>query len=411
MTTIETLIEIDGRTRLVGRADFTRSRGTVSTTFRYDSGYLSDRNGVNVDPVLQLVEGAQHVSGLLPAFADTAPDRWGRGLVDKAERARALEQNRRPRAMDDVDYLLAVSDNTRQGALRFRLPGGSSFVGEDSVVPKRVALPHLLHASDQVTANAVPAAAVKELLDTGTTGLGGARPKASVLLADESLAIAKLPHASDRWDVMAWEAAALELLSKAGVAVPPHRLVRVSDRSVLLVRRFDRGPAGHRLPYVSAMTATGSRDGDQRDYVDILDAMRDMSTRPRQQAASLYDRIVGSVALGNTDDHLRNHGFISDGVRWRLSPVFDVNPNPDLAKARSTSIAGASTIGDEAEGLLALAGDAGLTLDHARQRIAEIVNTLSDWRDVAQGHQIASREVTMMAEAIEPRLEKLSALG
>lgn len=411
MTAVEVFIEVRGRTRLAGRADFTRTRGNVSTTFRYDTGYLTDRTSITIDPSLMLVEGAQHVTGLLPAFADTAPDRWGRNLIDKAERLRAREAGRRARTLDDLDYLLEVSDNTRQGALRFRPVGTDHFVGDDSTVPTQVALPHLLHASDQIDADGDSPIAVKELLETGTTGLGGARPKASVMLDGATLAIAKFPHASDSWDVMAWEATALDAMSDAGVRVPPHRLVRVGDRSVLLLERFDRVADGGRIPYISAMTATRSKDGDHRDYADILDAMRDIAASPRRAAVELFDRVVGYVALGNTDDHLRNHGFLADGSAWKLSPIFDVNPNPDLAKARSTSIAGATTIDDEAEGLLALAQDAGLTLEQARERIGRVVGALAGWRDIARRHEISSREIAMMADAIEPRLEAVGRVG
>ncbi|WP_430867552.1 type II toxin-antitoxin system HipA family toxin [Demequina aurantiaca] len=411
MTTVETFVDLAGHTRFVGRADFTRSRGAVSTTFRYDAGYLADRETINIDPSLRLVEGAQHVTGLLAAFADTAPDRWGRNLIDRAERAGARAEGRRPRSHDDVDYLLAVSDNTRQGALRFRMAGDAEFVGEPSRVPQQISLPHLLHASDRLSADAEATEAVKELLNTGTTGLGGARPKASVLLEDGSLGIAKFPHASDEWDVIAWEAAALDLLGDAGIRVPQHERVRVADRSILLLRRFDRDHHSARRAYVSAMTATGSRDGDRRDYADIFAAMRDMADAPRDESRELYDRVIASVALGNTDDHLRNHGFVAVGPRWALSPAFDVNPNPDLAKSRATSIAGATEHDDEIEGLLSLADDAGLTLDQARRRFAHMAAVMKNWHESAARHGIPAREVAMMADSIEPRLEAVAKAG
>src|SRR5690606_37670684 len=140
-----------------------------------------------------------------------------------------------------------------------------------------------------------------------------------------------------------------DLLSDAGIRVPQHQRVHVADRSILLLRRFDRDPRSARRAYVSAMTATGSRDGDRRDYADIFAALRDMADAPRDEARELYNRVIASVVLGNTDDHLRNHGFVAAGPRWALSPAFDVNPNPDLAKSRATSIAGATDHDDEIE--------------------------------------------------------------
>ena len=407
MTTLEVWTEQGGDARLVGQAHFTRMRGQVSTTFIYDAGYLAD-GGINIDPGLQLTSGSQHQSGLLRAFADSAPDRWGRNLIEKAESARAREASRTPRSLDDVDFLLGVSDDTRQGALRFRLPGQGAYLGQPSTVPKLISLPALLRASDELASDADPSNAIKQLLDTGTTGLGGARPKASVLLEDASLAIAKFPHASDQWDVIAWEATALDLLENAGIRTPTHRLVRVNDRSVLLVRRFDRNADGQRVGYVSAMTAISANDGDRRDYTDIVEAIRDISVSSHADQRELYDRVTVSVALGNTDDHLRNHGFLADGALWTLSPAFDVNPNPDLSKPRATSIAGADLAADEVEGLLALADDAGIGADEARGRIAHVVAALAGWQDHARHYGIAEREITMMADAITPRLEAVT---
>lgn len=272
MTSVEVLVDEAGRTRVVGQAHVTRTRGRISTTFIYDPAYLADR-GMNIDPALLLVSGSQHQQGLLRAFADSAPDRWGWNLMDKAERVRAREAARAPRLLDDLDYLLGVSDDTRQGALRFRILGTDRFLGKPSSVPRLILLPELLHASDELASDGDPSAAVTQLLDTGTTGLGGARPKASVRLEDGALAIAKFPHSGDQWDVMAWEATAHDLLEGAGLRTPERRLTRVGERSVLILRRFDRGSGGERVGFISAMTATGSADGEHRDYADIAEAM------------------------------------------------------------------------------------------------------------------------------------------
>ena len=142
MTTIEVVSDAHGSHGLVGQAHVTRSRGQVSTTFLYDPTYLAD-GGMNIDPALSLVPGAQYQSGLIGAFADSAPDRWGRNLIRKAERSRARDQGHVPRQLDDLDFLLGVSDDTRQGALRFRAPRSDEFLGEPSRVPRLVALPGL----------------------------------------------------------------------------------------------------------------------------------------------------------------------------------------------------------------------------------------------------------------------------
>lgn len=408
MTTVEVLVDEADVARVVGQAHFTRQRGQISTTFLYDPGYLSS-DGTSIDPALPLVSGAQHQNGLVRAFADSTPDRWGRNLVEKAERARARDEGRAPRRLDDLDFLLGVSDDTRQGALRYRLPGSEEFLGKPATVPRLVSLPELLRASDELASDEDPSRAVKQLLDTGTTGLGGARPKASVRLEDGSLAIAKFPHSSDRWDVMAWEATALDLLEAADIRVPQRRLARVGERSVLILRRFDRTGEGHRIGYISAMTALSAADGEHRDYAEIAEAMRDLSLSPRADHHELFDRVVAGVALGNTDDHLRNHGLLADRGSWTLSPAFDVNPNPDPQRARSTTIMGADAPPDEAEALLALAEECSLSPAQARERIARVARAATGWRDAARRNGVREQEITMMAESIEPRMNTVIA--
>ncbi|MFV0406818.1 MAG: type II toxin-antitoxin system HipA family toxin [Propioniciclava sp.] len=407
MTTVEVLLDEADGAHLVGQAHFTRLRGQISTTFLYDPGYLAS-DGTSIDPALPLVSGAQHQNGLGRAFADSAPDRWGRNLVEKAERARARDEGRAPRRLDDLDFLLGVSGDTRQGALRYRLAGSTAFLGKPATVPRLVSLPELLRASDELASNEDPSRAVKQLLGTGMTGLGGARPKASVRLEDGSLAIAKFPHSSDQWDVMAWEATVLDLLAIAGIKTPQRSLARVGQRSVLILRRFDRGEDGRRIGYISAMTALGAIDGEHRDYAEIAEAMRDLSWSPKADHHELFDRVVASVALGNTDDHLRNHGFLADRGSWVLSPVFDVNPQPDPHRSRSTSIMGADAPPDEAEALLALAEECGLSPVQARERMAQVAGAVAGWRDAARRNGIREQGITMMADSIVPRLDMVT---
>lgn len=316
------------------------------------------------------------------------------------------EEGRTPRHLDEIDYLLGVSDNTRQGALRFH-PVGGTFTGEPSTVPPLISLPHLMRLSESIVSGDNPQAAVKALLDTGTTALGGARPKASVVLDDGALGIAKFPHASDKWDVLAWEAVALATLRNCGVLVPVFDLVRVDERSVLLSRRFDRDDTGARLPYFSAMTAVGGQDASHYDYAEITDAIRDISCRPAQDLAALFDRVVVNVALGNTDDHLRNQGFVWTRDGWRLAPAFDVNPNPYVGSRRSTSIMGADTIHNEAAALLDFAVLCDLSRPQAEARVAELVQESAVWERHARKYGIRAKEIIMMGEMFEARRDAL----
>lgn len=405
MTSLNVFIDDGGTDRLVGQAYFTRSRGEVSTTFVYATEYLAG-GGESIDPALPLVSGSQHQQGLVRAFADSAPDRWGRNLIEKAERLRARQERRAPRRLDDVDFLLGVSDNARQGALRFCAIGSAAFLGEASHVPPLVSLPELLRAADDLSSGDDSAQAVKHLLDTGTTGLGGARPKASVRLENGELAIAKFPHASDEWDVMAWEGTALDLLASAGIRTPHRRLMKIGDRSVLVLRRFDRSP-GTRVGYISALTAVGAQDGEHRDYADIAEAARDLCDSPRAELRELFNRVVANIALGNTDDHLRNHGFLTRRSGWALSPAFDVNPQPDAMRPRATTVMGADTPPDEAESLLAFAEECDLDLSRAREQIASVSAALAPWARKARANGVPAREIEIMGQSIRPRLESV----
>jgi serine/threonine-protein kinase HipA len=397
---IQVHLDEDGRTRRAGTAFVTRGRNALSTTFTYDPDYLAVERAPAIDPHLPLTGGAQHTTGLPGAFGDGAPDRWGRNLIDRRERAAARIEGRRARRLDELDYLLGVSDHTRQGALRYRVDDGP-FLAEDTTVPKLISLPELLHAADHAVADPDDAAAVKALLDAGTGSLGGARPKAAVRLEDGGLGIAKFPHAHDEWDVMGWEATMLDLAASAGLPVPERRLTRVDGRHVLLLRRFDREADGRRHAYISAMSLLGAEDGAESDYIEVGESLADASSALRADRADLFDRVAFSVAVHNTDDHLRNLGILDSGRGWRLAPVFDVNPNPNSSADRRTAIAGATSIEDEADGLRALGDDLGLRLDRAAERVERIAEAASSWRDRARITGVPEREHATLGGVIE----------
>lgn len=408
-------LELAGQTVFVGRAQFHRGRGALtSTTFQYDQDYLAHPDAYPIDPAFELVSGSQHVHGLPGAFADSAPDRWGRNLIKKRERALARQEDRRPQDLDDVDFLAGVSDITRQGALRFRPDDRTPFVDPGHRVPRLIQLPELLHAADIAArdADGDDFEAVKVLLDAGTGSLGGARPKAAVLGDDGHQFIAKFPHHEDAWDVMAWEATALDLAAAAGVRTAVHRLVVIESRHMLLLERFDRshgtdGSAPGRLGYISAMTLLEHRDGDTADYVDIAESLQEVSAKPKDDALQLFRRVAVSVGLNNTDDHLRNHGFIRGRAGWTLSPAFDINPNPH-PDARQTTIAGADTAADEAAGLLELARACRLGREEVIAAIGQVVYALADWRDVASRNGAGAAEITRFERSFERGLATLN---
>lgn len=413
MTDVVVHLSRGAETAVAGIAHFTRERRSVTTTFTYDPGYLARAGNLPIDPALPLFSGNQYVSRLPGAFGDSAPDRWGRNLLLRRERQRAADAGRAARAFDDVDFLLGVDDETRQGALRYSLPGSEVMLSSRTDVPRLVELPALLRASDEVAADGEDITAYKKLLAAGTASLGGARPKAAVLLADGALGLAKFPHQGDRHDVMAWEGIALDLAERAGIRTPRRRLVKVGGRHVLLLTRFDRtgtGPQAQRIGYMSAMTMLEETDGASGDYVDIMARLADYSASLRTDRRELFDRVVLNVALHNTDDHLRNHGFLAAPGGWTLSPVFDVNPNPDLAEERSTAIAGATGVAEEAEGLRRLAAAAGIGADEIRERVGRILTGLESWREDARGYDIPESQQRLIGDAIDDRISYLRTL-
>lgn len=394
MSRIFAYVEIDGHTRAAGDAYFNFRRGRLTATFSYDRDYLTLRGAYAIDPALRLTAGPwSSPRGLPGAFSDAAPDRWGRNLIAKRLRAEAGVEGRPPPALDDRDYLLGVSDETRQGALRFKTEVGGDFQHPAPDVPKLIALPALLHAANAVARDEPDnMEAIKTLLDAGTGSLGGARPKASVR-DDDRLLIAKFPHHADGWSVIAWEKTALDLAETAGISVPNRQLVGIDGNPVLLLDRFDREGA-NRVGYFSAMTLLEAQDGQPRDYTEIAEVIPEHSAATTEDLRQLWRRIAFSVAVHNTDDHLRNHGFVRQGAGWRLAPAFDINPNPELGAQRVTSIGGGVSPADEVSALLVYSESFGLTDSQARAVLREVADAASNWEAVARRNGIAEAEIS-----------------
>jgi len=345
--------------QLVGLAYVNQRRGSLTSTFAYSHEYLQSPLSCAIDPELPLQSGNWPLAHELPgALMDSTPDRWGRNLINKRYPGQRL---------NNLDYLLGVSDITRQGALRFKREPGEAFQYPDARVPKLIELSELLDAARAIDSPGKGEEAVRFLLEAGSGSLGGARPKAAVE-KDGQLYMAKFPHKNDKTDVIANEYQALCGAKKLGMDVPECELIKIGESKVLLVKRFDRHVARggttvgatrsmtegatrsttegategatERILYISAMTALGAVDGEQRDYLEILDFISRFGSRPKQDSAELLRRIRYTIEINNTDDHLRNHGFLYEKGGWHLSPLFDINPNPDRNEARQTALGG-----------------------------------------------------------------------
>ena len=403
MTEVQVYVAVGGDDVLAGTLYSHRRRGLESATFTYTSTYLGTPGTYALDPELPLTSGALQTRvgrGLFGALTDCAPDRWGRTLLTRREAALARADGRATRTLGEIDYLLGVRDDLRQGALRFRAGADEFLASDDTGVPALTDLPALLDLAARADSDTADLADLQRLIRVGSS-LGGARPKAHVLDNNGRIAIAKFPSANhDTWNVMAWEKVALDLAERSGIDVPPSRLLNLAGRNVLVIDRFDRTSTADRIGYVSAMTMLEASDGDQRSYLEIAEVIENSSARATAELHQLWRRIVLSVLISNTDDHLRNHGFLHErGDVWRLAPAFDLNPNPAPGlKYLSTAIGDA----DDSASLssaLSVAEYFRLSEAQARATMREVAAAVSRWRHVAGLHQLPASEIAAMEPA------------
>src|ERR1035437_4785914 len=377
-------VDLESAPHLVGRLWARTRKDRDSATFEYDKNWLAHPERFSLEPALKLGPGPFHAPSAKPLFGaigDSAPDRWGRVLMRRAERRRASHEGRTPRTLMEIDYLLTVDDEARQGALRFAEREGGPFLALPGPmkIPPFIELPRLLSATEHVLNDTETDEDLRLLLAPGSS-LGGARPKASVRDRDGHLAIAKFPNQGDEVNTVLWEAVALTLAAKAGIVVPTWRLETVAGKHVLLLRRFDR-ERGVRLPFLSAMSMLDAKDNDARSYLAFVDVLRQHGAAPKTDMHALWRRIGFSILISNTDDHLRNHGFLWPGPSgWRLSPAYDRNPVPTDIKPRVLSTTIDLDNGTASLKLaLAVAEYFRLTQAQARQTAGEVGKAVAPW--------------------------------
>lgn len=380
-------------------------RDGESISFAYTGGYLASPDAYPLDPALPLVTGAlQAPAGraTFGAFADCSPDYWGRMLTWRAEQARAKAAGTDPRPIGELDVLLGVRDDLRQGALRFaRSERGPFVAAEDSGVPGLADLPALLDSADRAVRGEADGDDLRRLVPA-CSSIGGWRPKVHFLDAAGRAAIAKFPKPdSDTWNVMAWEKVALDLARDAGVRVCDSQLIRVGERHVLIVSRFDRHD-GARTGYVSARTMLQAGQSDRRSYLEIAAVIEEQSPAVTADLRELWRRIAFSVLISNIDDHLRNHGFLRQRAGgWRLSPAFDINPDARPGpKHLSTAIDATSTLAS-VETLMSVTDHFRLDAAVALGILGEVTRATGRWREVATSCGLQQEDLDAMEPAFE----------
>ena len=399
-------VDLDQVPHLVGRLWMQVRKRVEAATFRYDDGWLRNPARFALEPALAMDPGPHHTSAgrsLFGAMGDSAPDRWGRALMVRSETIRARQADESPRTLWEADYLLQVDDETRQGALRFATREGGPFLrpAADRRTPPLVELPALLAASERAFEGTESEDELRLLLAPGSS-LGGARPKASVRDRGGHLAIAKFPHHTDRVQAVLWEAVAYRLAASAGIRTANARVERAAGRPVLILRRFDRDGAARR-PFLSAMSMLGAGDREVRSYLEMADAIQQHGAAPTEDLHELWRRILFSVLISNTDDHLRNHGFLHAGNQgWRLSPAYDLNPVPLQFRPRILSTYIDDRSGEASLDLaLSVAEYFRLSPVEARQMAGEVAGAVSKWRPTARSLGVPAAELDLMASAFE----------
>lgn len=386
-------------------------KGKEIILFEYDENWISDSACSFVfDPDLSLYKGRQYVplnKPMFGVFADSCPDRWGRLLMKRREAVLAKKENRKPRRLTDIDFLLGVYDETRMGALRFAVSEDGPFVANDEelATPPWTTLRELEAASLSFEKNedGMDEKWLRQLLAPGSS-LGGARPKASVVAPDGSLWIAKFPSRQDDVNVGAWEMVVHDLAVLCGLYVSEAKLENFSKMgSTFLTKRFDR-EGRQRIHFASAMTLLGKTDGadaaDGSGYLEIASFIRQYGATPKKDLQELWRRIVFNMAVSNTDDHLRNHGFLLSGEGWTLSPVYDVNPNAD-GDVLSLNV-------DENNSLIDfdLAVSASKLYEMPKKQAEESVNEIKDivgknWKRLAKKYGLHRNEMERMSPAFD----------
>lgn len=392
--------------QLMGTLEVTRTKGRSVFSFSYDKTWLGSANAQVLDPDLQLYTGPQFLAGERPnfgVFLDSSPDRWGRVLMDRREALLAKTEERKPVKLFEEDYLLGIYDQHRMGALRFKIAEDGAFLSDNHghAAPPWTTLRELEVASlrlEQGTLDDKESIQWINLLLAPGASLGGARPKASVQDAESNLWIAKFPSVNDRADIGAWEYLVYQLATRSGIRMSKATARKFnSSNHTFLTQRFDRSGAA-RIHFASAMTLLGFQDGQPgASYLDLVQFIIQKGGNPATDLEELFRRIVFSIAVKNTDDHLRNHGFLLTPGGWILSPAYDINP-VYFGTGLSLNI---DTTDNSLDFDLArsVAGYFRLKPQKVNEIIANILQVREGWRELAKSLKIARQEQELMEAA------------
>lgn len=394
---------------LMGALTAVTGRGRESFSFEYNEAWLQSGFSQMIDPDLQMYSGAYYPRDDKENFGvilDSCPDRWGRVLMQRREAVLARIQKRPVEKLLESDFLLGVFDGHRMGALRFKTEVEGPFLNDNKemATPPWTSLGELEDASLKFEEGNIDdpdyVKWINMLIAPGSS-LGGARPKASVIDKQHHLWIAKFPSRNDDKDVAAWEMVVKELAMTAGINIAEGRLQKFNNNyHTYLTKRFDRTTDGARIHFASAMTLLGYVDGENSNdasYLELVEFIVRHGSNVAADLEELWRRIVFSICVKNTDDHLRNHGFLLNNSGWSLSPAYDINPN-EFGKGLHLNIS-ADDNSLDLDLALEVAGIFRLTAQRASQIIKEITNTICSWKKLATQYKISKAEQERMSTA------------
>ncbi|MBU2444662.1 MAG: HipA domain-containing protein [Bacteroidetes bacterium] len=386
-------------------------RGKEIFSFQYTNEWLSSKYAQIIDPDLQLYTGTQYLDDKknnFGIFLDSSPDRWGRLLMQRREAALARLEKRTEKILFESDYLLGVFDEHRMGGLRFKKNIDDPFLNDNRKfsTPHWASLNELEQASlniekDDITDDPEYLKWLNMLIAPGSS-LGGARPKASITDESNNLWIAKFPSLSDEKDIGAWEMVVHDLAAESGLNVADAMLKKYSTKyHTFLIRRFDRTNRQKRIHFASAMTMLGYTDGtdfhDGVSYLELADFLIKNGANVNQDLQELWKRIVFSICVTNTDDHLRNHGFILTDRGWTLSPAYDINPVENGTGLKLNISENDNSL--DFDLALEVIEYFRLNEKKALDIIKHIKSVVSTWRRVANNYNTSKAEQELMAKA------------
>ena len=324
---------------IIGILSAQQAKGKKVFNFEYDKDWLNSGRKFILDPDIQFYSGPQFPKNInnFGIFLDSMPDTWGRTLLKRRAAQLAFKNNEKPPTLYEIDFLLGVYDPCRMGALRYKLNPKEDFLDNNkfSSTPPWTSIKEVQNASF-IYENDIDNKEVNKWLNVliaPGSSLGGARPKANLIDSDNNLWIAKFPSKNDFIDKASWEFLAYKLAIKSGITMAPCKIQKIQgDHFTFFTKRFDRDQ-NERIHFASAMTMTGNNEDTIREntasYLDIAEFICNHGTDIEANLNQLWRRIIFNIAISNTDDHLRNHGFLLNSNGWILSPAFDVNPSID----------------------------------------------------------------------------------